>query len=60
MVGFGLAFELASSSPRISQVVLQQCYDPALDPTAIEPVSLVVFALIGLLGGTLSGNVVRW
>ncbi|TYT60939.1 sulfite exporter TauE/SafE family protein [Natrialba swarupiae] len=51
MVGFGLAFELASSSPRISQVVLQQCYDPALDPTAIEPVSLVVFALIGLLGG---------
>ncbi|MWV39994.1 sulfite exporter TauE/SafE family protein [Natrialba sp. INN-245] len=51
MVGFGLVFELASSSPRISQVVLQQCYDPALDPTAIEPVSLVVFALIGLLGG---------
>lgn len=27
------------------------CYDPSLDPTAMEPVGLVVFALIGLLGG---------
>ncbi|THE64712.1 sulfite exporter TauE/SafE family protein [Salinadaptatus halalkaliphilus] len=32
-------------------VLAQQCYDPGLDPTAFEPVSLVVFALIGLLGG---------
>ncbi|RQG94203.1 sulfite exporter TauE/SafE family protein [Natrarchaeobius chitinivorans] len=31
--------------------ILSTCYDPALDPTAIEPVSVVVFGLIGLLGG---------
>ncbi|MDG5821557.1 sulfite exporter TauE/SafE family protein [Natronococcus sp. A-GB7] len=31
--------------------VLETCYDPGLDPTAVEPVSLVVFGLIGLLGG---------
>ncbi|APW97666.1 hypothetical protein CHINAEXTREME_07720 [Halobiforma lacisalsi AJ5] len=33
------------------RIVLEQCYDPALDPTAVEPAGVVVFALIGLLGG---------
>ncbi|ADD04376.1 uncharacterized protein Nmag_0792 [Natrialba magadii ATCC 43099] len=43
--GFGL------ESIPVPRIVLDQCYDPALDPTAMEPVSIVVFALIGLLGG---------
>ena len=36
-----------------SRIVLEahECYDPSMDPTAIEPVSLIVFGLIGLLGG---------
>ncbi|ELY42861.1 sulfite exporter TauE/SafE family protein [Natronorubrum tibetense] len=29
----------------------QTCHDPGLDPTAVEPVGLVVFVLIGLFGG---------
>ncbi|ELY52500.1 sulfite exporter TauE/SafE family protein [Natronolimnohabitans innermongolicus] len=49
--GFGLESWSPPPSLSVSQVVLEQCYDPAIDPTAIEPVSLVVFALIGLLGG---------
>ncbi|RQH02520.1 sulfite exporter TauE/SafE family protein [Natrarchaeobius oligotrophus] len=36
---------------RPSVVLQQQCYDLTLDPTAVEPVSLVVFGLIGVLGG---------
>ena len=35
----------------LEPIVFHQCYDPSLDPAAIEPVSLVVFGLIGLLGG---------
>ena len=30
---------------------LETCHDPALDPAAVEPLSLGVFFLIGLLGG---------
>jgi uncharacterized protein len=37
--------------PLLQGPVLETCYDPGLDPTAVEPVSLVVFGLIGLLGG---------
>ncbi|NGM68067.1 sulfite exporter TauE/SafE family protein [Natronolimnobius sp. AArcel1] len=53
MVGARLVdgFGLQASSPPALQIILDQCYDPALDPTAIEPVGIVVFALIGLLGG---------
>ena len=32
-------------------VPLSTCYDPSLDPAAVEPLSLGVFFLIGLLGG---------
>ncbi|MDQ2050064.1 sulfite exporter TauE/SafE family protein [Natronolimnohabitans sp. A-GB9] len=39
------------SSPALDSVLLEQCYDPSLDPAVMEPVSLVVFGLIGLLGG---------
>jgi len=37
--------------PLLQGPVLETCYDPGLDPTAVEPVGLVVFGLIGLLGG---------
>ncbi len=30
---------------------LETCHDPALDPMAVEPLSLGIFFLIGLLGG---------
>lgn len=32
-------------------VLLETCHDPALDPAAVEPLSLGLFFLIGLLGG---------
>lgn len=35
----------------LEPVLLQQCYDPSLDPAVNEQVGLVVFGLIGLLGG---------
>lgn len=40
-----------AATAAFSGTLLETCYDPSLDPTAIEPVSIVVFALIGLLGG---------
>ncbi|EMA35469.1 sulfite exporter TauE/SafE family protein [Halobiforma nitratireducens] len=49
--GIVLAAGLPWSLPPVSGAVLEQCYDPALDPAAAEPVGIVVFALIGLLGG---------
>ncbi|AFZ73556.1 sulfite exporter TauE/SafE family protein [Natronobacterium gregoryi] len=40
-----------TTSASIGAVVLETCHDPTLDAAAVEPVGLVVFALIGLLGG---------
>ncbi|SIR73192.1 sulfite exporter TauE/SafE family protein [Natronorubrum thiooxidans] len=40
-----------SLTSALEPVLLQQCYDPSLDPAVSEPVGLAVFGLIGLLGG---------